>query len=193
MFAPGCARGYLLTPRHSRLVPIPHTPARCFQVPAILHSETNYSWRGRGVEEKKRGEDVSFLFAEKLLCALKAQSPVKRLGFQTKGSVGSKWDGKLNEFKWPDRGGIVHPIPFPFFFKSEQKKTLITWLDLYSGTILWSQSTAFRQRAFLEMNSISLMNLNNDLRRIGACKKEDVFMGSSTGSCQPPFGGILNV
>lgn len=80
-------------------------------------------------------------------------------------------------------GGIVPPPPL------KEKDTLITWSDLYSGTILWSQSTAFRKCASLKRTRISLINVNNDLRRIGVLGEEgDGFMGGSAWLLPAFFG-----
>lgn len=79
--------------------------------------------KGGKKTKKKRGEDVAFLLAEKV-AGVNPRSAVRsealksgqKARCQSDGSVGGKWDGKLNEIKWLERPYCASSYSFFFYF-----------------------------------------------------------------------------
>lgn len=80
----------------------------------------------RKENEEKRGEDVAFLLAEKVAgvnprsVRSEALKSGQKARCQSDGSVGGKWDGKLNEIKWLERPYCASSYSFfSIFFKEK--------------------------------------------------------------------------
>ena len=161
MFAPGCAGRLFINA--SPFAAGSHPPLRRFKAPHFSRVKLIIlrGGGGGGGGGKRRGRRRFLRCGESpLRCALRSSQKAR---CQSGNSVGSKWDGKLNEIKWLDRRYCSSSL-----LKRKKKDTLITRSDLSPGTVLSSPSTAFRK---------CLIILNNDLRRIGAGRGGRRFYG----------------
>lgn len=109
----------------------------------------------RKENEEKRGEDVAFLLAEKV-AGVNPRSAVRsealksgqKARCQSDGSVGGKWDGKLNEIKWLERPYCASSYSFfSIFFKKNINYIVGSLFRNYCG---------FCECSFFLMNSSSL-------------------------------------
>lgn len=108
----------------------------------------------RKENEEKRGEDA-FLLAEKV-AGVNPRSAVRsealksgqKARCQSDGSVGGKWDGKLNEIKWLERPYCASSYSFfSIFFKKNINYIVGSLFRNYCG---------FCECSFFLMNSSSL-------------------------------------
>lgn len=109
----------------------------------------------RKENEEKRGEDVAFLLAEKV-AGVNPRSAVRsealksgqKARCQSDGSVGGKWDGKLNEIKWLERPYCASSYSFFFYFFKKNINYIV-------GS-LFRNYCGFCECSFFLMNSSSL-------------------------------------
>lgn len=112
--------------------------------------------RRKEKEEKNRGR-LSFLLAEKV-AGVNPRSAVRsealksgqKARCQSDGSVGGKWDGKLNEIKWLERPYCASSYSFfsIFFFLKKNINYIVGWL--------FRNYCGFCECSFFLMNSSSL-------------------------------------